>query len=305
MTLAAFLLIVTSIVMHSLWHFLSKSSGKPSFAFFSIFSFSLFCTLLPLALCSGYVGRIPWEVAKFAIAGGLCGALCDAGLIYAYKYSDISLAYPTARALPVFFTLLLTTVFHWGKSLSAVTFAGMLIIFAGCMMMAFSNDKNSMSAGEKVAFIRKALPGIMIAACSTTAYTVIDSFGINAMMKFAQGSNPLLAASAYSLTRELPATIILSLCAFIRFLCGRDRGAFTSLVKSYHSYLAGFSAAGAYLLILIAMSKVSNVSYVQSFRQLSLPFSAFLGWYFLKEKITPFRWAALATIMVGLFVAVI
>ena len=70
MTFVAFIFILSSIFMHSLWHFLSKSSGRPSFAFFSIFSFSIFCTVFPIALSSGLLLKVPFDIWKFAIAGG-------------------------------------------------------------------------------------------------------------------------------------------------------------------------------------------------------------------------------------------
>ena len=85
----------------------------------------------------------------------------------------------------------------------------------------------------------------------------------------------------------------------------KDKETFISLAKSYHPYVAGIFAAGAYLLVLIAMSQVTNVSFVQAFRQLSLPLSAFLGFLILKEKITLVRWIALILIMVGLVLSVL
>ena len=162
-----------------------------------------------------------------------------------------------------------------------------------------------MTAAEKTAFIRKALPGILLAALGTTGYTISDSFGINAMMKFAEGTNKFLAAGTYSCMREVSATITLLVLAFITMFVKKDKETFISLSKSYHPYVAGVFAAGAYLLVLIAMSQVTNVSFVQAFRQLSLPLSAFLGWYILKEKITRTRWVALIMIMAGLIISVI
>ena len=69
--------------------------------------------------------------------------------------------------------------------------------------------------------------------------------------------------------------------------------------------MAGFSAALAYLLVLVAMFYVTNVSFVQAFRQLSLPVSAALGFIVLKEKISALRLISLAMIMAGLILCVI
>ena len=61
-------------------------------------------------------------------------------------------------------------------------------------------------------------------------------------------------------------------------------------------------AASAYIMILIAMTHVTNVSYVQAFRQLSLPISVLLGVMILKEKITLFKIAAIGMILGGLLI---
>ncbi|MGN0871583.1 MAG: hypothetical protein ACI4UV_10390, partial [Victivallales bacterium] len=65
-------------------------------------------------------------------------------------------------------------------------------------------------------------------------------------------------------------------------------------------YLAGFFAGLAYLLVLVAMGYVTNVSYIQAFRQLSLPVGLLLGILILKERATFQKIAGLALILAGL-----
>ena len=50
---------------------------------------------------------------------------------------------------------------------------------------------------------------------------------------------------------------------------------------------------------------VTNVSFVQAFRQLSLPVGALLGFIILKEKVSILRLIALTVIMIGLIISVI
>ena len=305
MSITAFNLIVLSILMHSLWHFLCKSSGKASMAFFALFSTSLFLTMLPIGISSGLIGTIPFSILKFAFIGGISGLICDIGLIYAYRHCDISLAYPMARALPVFFTMLATTLFGWGKSLTILAIAGMIIIFIGCLIMAFSNGPKDIVIKDKLEILKKGLLGILIAACGTTAYTIVDKFGVDAMVKFAPDTNKLQVAGTYSCVREFFAMSSMWTMVLILKIRGKEQGFLSSLVKQYHPYIAGIFAALAYFLILVAMSEVTNVSFVQAFRQLSLPLSAFLGLLLLKEKITAIRWIALTLIMVGLGLSVL
>ena len=305
MNLIAFTLILSSILMHSMWHFLCKSSGKSSMAFFALFSTSLFLTMVPFALCSGLLGSMPFSVLKFAIGGALSGALCNVGLMLAYKYCDISLAYPMARALPVFLTMMATILFGWGNALSGFAIIGMIVIFAGCLIMAFTGNSGAKTMKEKLIFLKRGLVGILIAACATTSYTIIDKFGIDAMMRFAPDTNKLFAAGTYSCCREFTAMISMWLIVGAQTVIGKNKGELSALVKKFHPYLAGVFAALAYVLILVAMNSVSNVSFVQAFRQLSLPVSALLGYLILKEKITAIRWLALGLIMAGLILSVL
>lgn len=305
MTFTAFILIFISLLLHSLWHFLCKSSGKASMSFFALFSTALFLTVFSVGIWSGLIGRIPWYIFKFAVIGAACGVFCDLGLIWAYRNSDISLAYPMARALPVFFTMIITCLFSWGKALSALAVVGMLIIFAGCIFMSFSGGSTECSLREKFMSMRKGLLGILIAALGTTGYTISDSFGIRYIMEFAGERNTFLTAAAYSSCREIVATVSLWVIVLICQCCKWEKGLLKKLVKTAHPYMAGFAAALAYLLVLVAMFHVTNVSFVQAFRQLSLPVSAALGFIFLKEKISALRLISLAMIMAGLILCVI
>lgn len=53
------------------------------------------------------------------------------------------------------------------------------------------------------------------------------------------------------------------------------------------------------------MGYVENVSYIQVFRQLSLPIGMVLGFIFLKEKVTIQRIIAIILIMLGLAITTI
>ena len=67
-----------------------------------------------------------------------------------------------------------------------------------------------------------------------------------------------------------------------------------------YSMLAALLCNGAYLLVLWAMQFVDNVSYIQAFRQLSIPLGAAAGIVLLHEKITKPKLAGLILIVIGL-----
>lgn len=297
MTLAALILILLSVILHASWHFLSKR-GNPSYGFFIVFSFSLFLTMLPLLLISGINPfALPPRLLLLAFAGGFAGMLCDIGLCYAYRHAEISIAYPVSRALPVIMTALVTSVFGLGKELNPIVMIGIAVIFAGCIIMPFSKVQNFRSSS----FLNKGVFGVILAACATTSYTITDSYGIKLMFSSVSPDVPrLLVGGSYSCIREF--TVFLGLFALAAARRKEREKLNMSLLKSPHPYLAGAFAAYAYLLVLLAMNLVTNVSYIQAFRQLSLPVGMALGFIILKEKFTMPKIVALALILGGLAV---
>ena len=68
--------------------------------------------------------------------------------------------------------------------------------------------------------------------------------------------------------------------------------------------LAGVFAGLTYILVLLAMNYVTNVSYVQVFRQLGLPIGMGLGVLILKERCTATKITGVILILAGLAVSV-
>lgn len=297
MTPVAFFLILTSVVMHASWHFINKT-GRPTYPYFCVFSFALFLTMLPLLLLSGIkVWLLPPQVLFFILAGGFFGMLGDVGLSWAYRTTDMSVSYPLARALPVLMTMLITALFSLGKPLNIAAFSGMTVIFAGCVMTGWSNGSKKILSSMS----GKGFAGIFLAALATTGYTITDSYGIRGMTEACKDIHPLLRAGSYSCMREFTVLIFLSLLTFPQRSYRKkfDR----SLLLSWHPYAAGAIAAIAYVLVLISMDHVTNVSFVQAFRQMSLPVGALLGFVILKERPTLLRIAGLGTILAGLLIS--
>ena len=226
--------------------------------------------------------------------GGFSGMMCDVGLSYAYRYAEISQAYPMARALPVVMTAVITLIFGFGRPLGMYALLGMSVIFAGCVIMPL----RSWSALKLSSYCNKGMYGILLAACGTTAYTIIDGFGIKGMLEFTGETHRIAGAGVYSCCREF---FVLCTLLPVSFLTtGERKYLHFDLMKHIQPYAAGFFAGGAYLLVLISMGFVTNVSYVQAFRQMSLPIGVFLGVFILKEHVTYQKVTAILLILGGL-----
>ena len=299
MTTIAFFLILALVVMHASWHFINKT-GRPTYPYFCVFSFALCMSMFPFLLLSGInITYLPPRLLLYVALGGFFGMLGDVGLSWAYRTTDMSVSYPLARALPVLMTMILTAIFSWGESLSIGAALGMVAIFAGCVLTGYS------SGGKKMfsAVAGKGFFGIFLSAVATTAYTISDSFGIRLMTQLYPETHPLFRAGTYSCMREFTVLVLLLLITLPRK--GLRKKFNKNLLCSWHPYAAGIIAALAYVLVLISMDHVSNVSFVQAFRQLSLPVGAVMGFVILKEKPSFLRLAGLLVILAGLALSVL
>ena len=70
-------------------------------------------------------------------------------------------------------------------------------------------------------------------------------------------------------------------------------------------FVGGICASGTYVLVLIAMNYVTNVSYVQVFRQLGLIFGLLGGVIILKERCSMPKIVGTLLIISGLVLTVL
>lgn len=298
MTLTAFFLILASVILHASWHFISKKSN-PHAAFFVLVSFSCLCSTLPFALTSGIdLSHLPLSFFVMTVCGGVSGVICDIGLSCAYRLADVSLAYPLARAVPVLLTALVTILLGLGERPDNIALAGMAVIMAGCIMI----PMRSFADLHWRNYWNRALGGILVAAVGTTGYTIFDSEGLRLLLEHEEVAR-WHGAAAYSCMRE--AVLFVVLCIYVLLRPQERAGINKALFCHPQPYFAGVFAAAAYLLVLIATGFVTNVSFVQAFRQMSLPVGVFLGIIFLKEKCPPVRLTGLALIVGGLVITML
>lgn len=293
MTVTAFFLILLSVLLHAGWHFLAKSRNPVPALFLLVSGSAFLATLIP-ALCAGVdYGALPARFYIYVFCGGASGALCSTGLSIAYRHSGVSFAYPLARAVPVLLTALVTVVFGIGLRPSAAALGGMGLIFLGCLLMPLKK----FSGFRLSNYLNPALGGVLLAALGTTGYTIFDSEGIRLVNEYGH-TGRIAGAVAYSNLRELVLFSLLCLSILVR---KRNRADFNrELFRHWEPYAGGVAAAAAYILVMLAMGEVTNVSFVQAFRQMSLPVGVLLGVLILKERITRPELTGLILLLAGL-----
>lgn len=283
--------------MHVAWNMLSKST-RPSTAFYIIMNFVGGIIWLPFFIRSAslFTGQTP---LFYLLLGASCvfEVLYMYGLAHGYKHGDISLIYPVVRALPVVLLALITLIFGIGKPFDMLTLGGMLLIACGCFIMPFSSFRSI--SFRSLNFL--ALIFIALGAIGTTGYTLCDSQALKLLVK---DGVPLSHAGTLGYLFLIQMGLTLGEIPLILF-DPREREA----IKQYrgkeliYPVIAGICSSGAYALILFSMQYVTNVSFVQAFRQLSLPLGFLAGVLFLKEKSSSTKFTGLFLILLGLLIS--
>lgn len=277
MTLVAFLLVFVSVFMHAAWNFLGKKES-PSSAFFFLAAVAggIFC--LPFALFSGIdLTAIPlkfWIILILSCSFNLVYFVALAG---GYRNGDISLVYPLGRSLPVLLTAIVTQVLQiGGKPLSVNAMIGMAVLFAGCVILPL----HKWSDFKIKTYFSKIFLWVILISIGTTGYTILDSMDME-ILKELSFRNELFKAIFYMCAAD---TFISLGMFWIVIFNRRERSELKRIARSYTPYIAGVFTASAYILVLLAMNQVSNVCYIQAFRQMSLPLGMLAGVFILKES---------------------
>ena len=300
MSVLAFLLIFASAGLHASWNMIAKKE-RMTIAFYAV-------------LCT--VGAVWMSWVRFVsplyffsmpprfyltLAATLCGELFyGLGLVLAYRALDMSAAYPMMRSLPLLAIALVTSLCGFGKPLSFHAQIGMLIVFAGCLLMPLKEFSDLKLRN----YLNRGMLYVIIVATGTTLYTIFDSRSQAVMREsFPEVSKPMISMTYYSFR----ATILASLFWIIT-LCVRPWRAEAGRLWKNRSWLplaAGVCSSLTYVLVLIAMNFVTNVSYVQAFRQIGLLIGMLEGIFILKEKCTATKIAGIILILSGLVLSVL
>ena len=296
MSIIAFILIVASATLHVTWNTIAKKSHM------SVPLYTVLCTIS----CALWLHVLFWTPVKITSLSPkvfllmLCSVLCDSmmychGLIYAYRYLDMSTAYPVMRALPILITAVVTSLLGIGTPLSNIAMAGMVVVFLGCLQMPLSSYRDASLKN----YANKGMLFVVVAALGTTGYTIFDSMTMHALREEVHGiSNTMVSVTFYSLRECVLSTLLL----IMSFSTRENRRIMRELIcrHEWQVIFAAVCASATYMLVLCAMLHVSNVSYVQVCRQLGLPIGMLASVLILKERWRTIRVVGCLFILCGL-----
>ena len=301
MSFLAFILILGSATLHVAWNTIAKKSRM---------SIPLY-TLLVLISCVLWTHVLFWTPVKISALSYrvfllmVCSTMCDSllychGLTHAYRYFDMSTAYPIMRALPILITAVVTSLFGIGAPLTNIAMGGMVLVFLGCLQMPLSSYKEASLKN----YANRGMFFVLMAALGTTGYTILDSMTMHQLREEVHGISNVMVSITFFAMREV---VLLTLMMFVTLFTRENRRIFKELLvkHEWQPIVAGLCASATYILVLCAMMHVKNVSYVQVFRQLGLPIGMLSGILILKEKCALARIIGCLFIVVGLILTVL
>ena len=297
MTPTAFFLILASVFMHVGWNMLVKAN-RPSCAFLLLLNAVTVLCLVPF---------LPWcKVDWTSLGADFWIPTCfstffqtayTVGIFLSYRSADASVAYPLMRSLPVVLTPLVTIVLRLDTMPGPLALCGMVIVAIGCAILPQTSFR-SLSSSLKSLW---QLP-ILMTACCTTGYTITDSIASRRLTGYST-AQPLLTSAGYFFVMNLGLLVALAIIVLVQPKERKELAA--SCIRTPAPYIGGVLNCGAYLLVLVAMRYVKNVSYVQAFRQMGLPLCLVVSVLFLHEKLVPAKVVGLVVIIVGLLLTIL
>ncbi len=289
MTLTAIGLILVSALMHAGWNLIGKRTAQT--VRFYAWAMGLGMLVFSPLLMRGWssVAALPTDFWWLLLASGLCQTLYMSGLAKAYGQGNLNIVYPLARALPVVIVPLVVLISYGQSQLNTQDLLGMGLIMLGSLALPLVRWRD----WHWRDYCTPAIGWVLLAACATAGYSVLDSAAIQIMKQ--QGMDAFSAGSSF---------VVLQAAACLLWMLPLIRWGFGESLRAVPDFgwtlLAGSFIIATYLLILVSMSMVSEVSYVVALRQVSIPLGVLISVFWLRESVSLPRLQGLTVMLLGL-----
>ena len=279
MTGLAIALVLGAALIHASWnYFLKKSGGGTGF----VWAFAALSSLFYAPVAIGIVIFQHFEFTGQALAFIFASAVLHTAyyllLDRGYRYGDLSVVYPLARATgPMLTVLIAVTLLGERPGILALCGAGLVV--GGAFFLAADPAKlRDAAALRGIAFA-------LLTGCMIASYTVVDKQAVSAAL-----IPPILQDWGANLGRVLVMTpLALRRPGEIRAAWMRQRKAVI---------LVALLCPLSYILVLTAMV-FTPVSYVAPAREISILFAALMGTHWLREGDMPRRVTAATAMAMG------
>ena len=273
MTVTVVILVLGSAILHATWNAMLRS-GADRFRSMVVMSAVSASVAIPLAWLLDTPRSASWPYIGLSAALQISYWLF---LVRAYRDGDLGQVYPIARGSSPMLVTVGAAIFA-GEKLAPVAFAGVVMVSAGIIAMAFGRhrpDTKSMLAALAT--------GLFIAV-----YTVSDGIGSRL------SGHPQSYAAWLFLVQGVPMYLIYMMTRGRLAIAPFDR-------ETLKAAGSGILSLLGYGIVIWALAR-SPMGQVSALRETSILFAVLMGRIFLGEKLSAGRIVAGATIAVGAIV---
>ena len=254
-TSIVFLLILFAALCHAGWSTIVKHHKS-----FSIMGMTCIVEIVVFAPLVFFVPFPSLEIWYFIIASVIVHGFYRLGVIYSYKFGDLSFVYPIARGGSSLLIVILTLIVLQ-EHISLLGFVGILTVCIGIFLISYSkNHKFNFSA-----FILAASTALLI-----TIYTIVDGMGVRL------SENKFSYLFWLLLLNGIP-LLLISIFSKEKLLSNLN----TKIIA--WGIPAGVLAILSYGIVVWSMQYL-EIAYVSSIRETSIVLATLMGLFILKEK---------------------
>ena len=267
-----FFLVLFATIMHAVWNGMVKNHPNKAVAVAAIVFGHI-----PLAIIAIIFLPIPTkDCIPFIIASAIIHQGYQWYLLSAYQIGDLTKVYPIARGFgPLVATII--SILILGVVLKSLIILSILLICLGIMILGLLDRGNKNFKVVQFSLLTGFFIGL---------YSLVDGYGARASL------SPIVYMSW---------SFILSAALFpIVLKIKNHNNIFQNVFKNAKLvfWIGGSLSYIIYTIVVWAFTK-APIPMVGSLRETSILFSIFIGYFFLKEKITQIKICSIVLILVG------
>jgi len=270
-TSIVFLLILFAALCHAGWSTIVKHHNS-----FSIMGMTCIVEIIVFTPLVFFVPFPPLEIWYFIIASVILHGFYRLGVIYSYKFGDLSFVYPIARGGSSLLIAILTLIILQ-EYISLLGFVGILTVCIGIFLISYSkNHKFNLNA-----FILALCTALLI-----TIYTIVDGMGVRL------SENKFSYLCWLLLLNGVP-LLLISIFSKEKLLSNLN----TKIIS--RGIPAGILAILSYGIVVWSMQYL-EIAYVSSIRETSIVLATLMGFFILNEKKARGRMLPAVLVVIGI-----
>ena len=266
-----FILILFAALCHAGWSTIVKKHNS-----FSIMGMT---SIVEIVVFTPLVFIVPFpslEIWYFIIASVILHGFYRLGVIYSYKFGDLSFVYPIARGGSSLL-IAVSTLIILQEYISLLGFVGILTVCTGIFLISY-NKKHKINFN---AFMLAIVTALLI-----TIYTIVDGMGVRL------SENKFSYIFWMLLLNGVP-LLLISILSKEKLLSNLN----TNIIA--WGIPAGILAVLSYGIVVWSMQYL-EIAYVSSIRETSIIIATLIGFFILREKKAKKRMLPAILVVVGI-----